>query len=144
MHWYATPRPRWSPGCPGLAATSGWPSRLVDDLLGIWGEPARTGKPVGSDLRSRKKSVPVVRAASSDSPAGRAFAELYRTERPLTDDELALAARLIEAAGARDWTRRRALRETAAAVTELNALALHDDVHHELADLATFTTGRDH
>jgi len=99
---------------------------------------------VGSDLRSRKKSVPVVRAASSDSPAGRAFAELYRTERPLTDDELALAARLIEAAGARDWTRRRALRETATAVTELNALALHDDVHHELADLATFTTGRDH
>ena len=24
--------------------------QAVDDVLGIWGEPARTGKPVGSDL----------------------------------------------------------------------------------------------
>ena len=36
--------------------------QLVDDLLGIWGDPARTGKPVGADLRARKKSLPVVRA----------------------------------------------------------------------------------
>ena len=34
----------------------------VDDLLGIWGDPAVTGKPVFSDLRNRKKSLPVVAA----------------------------------------------------------------------------------
>nr|MDT0666946.1 polyprenyl synthetase family protein [Micromonospora sp. DSM 115978] len=34
--------------------------QLIDDLLGIWGDPAVTGKPVLTDLRSRKKSVPVV------------------------------------------------------------------------------------
>jgi geranylgeranyl pyrophosphate synthase len=32
------------------------------DLLGIWGHPATTGKPVYSDLRSREKSLPVVAA----------------------------------------------------------------------------------
>jgi geranylgeranyl diphosphate synthase type I len=50
----------------------------VDDLLGIWGEPGRTGKPVHSDLRARKKSLPVVAALTSGTPAGRELAELYR------------------------------------------------------------------
>jgi geranylgeranyl diphosphate synthase type I len=118
--------------------------QLVDDLLGIWGDPRRTGKPVGSDLRARKKSLPAVWAATSDSASGRAFAELYHTPRPLTEDEVALAARLIEATGARDWTERRARRETEAALAELPELALPADVHRELADLTAFVTGRDH
>lgn len=33
--------------------------QLVDDLLGIWGRPEITGKPVYSDLRSRKKTLPL-------------------------------------------------------------------------------------
>ena len=36
--------------------------QLVDDVLGIWGDPAVTGKPVHSDLRARKKSLPVTYA----------------------------------------------------------------------------------
>ncbi|OLT33222.1 hypothetical protein BJF79_08040 [Actinomadura sp. CNU-125] len=55
--------------------------QFIDDLLGIWGDPARTGKPVGSDLASRKKSLPVVYALASPTPAGRALAELYETPR---------------------------------------------------------------
>jgi geranylgeranyl diphosphate synthase type I len=33
--------------------------QLTADVLGIWGDPGRTGKPVWSDLRSRKKSLPL-------------------------------------------------------------------------------------
>ena len=33
--------------------------QLIDDLLGIWGLPEITGKPVYSDLRAAKKSLPV-------------------------------------------------------------------------------------
>src|SRR5260370_31755254 len=36
--------------------------QLVDDMLAIWGAPAGTGKPVWSDLRTRKKTLPVVAA----------------------------------------------------------------------------------
>jgi len=42
--------------------------QLVDDLLGLWGEPETTGKPVLSDLRSRKKSAPVVMALEAGGP----------------------------------------------------------------------------
>jgi geranylgeranyl diphosphate synthase type I len=136
-------------GLARFGAHLGLAFQLVDDLLGIWGEPARTGKPVGSDVRTRKKSVPVVYAAGSVTAAGDAFAELYRLPRPLTGDDVALAARLIEASGARDWTRRQAEREAAAARTELRELKLRgltlpDDVHDELAEMASFSTERDY
>ncbi|WP_245881568.1 polyprenyl synthetase family protein, partial [Streptomyces milbemycinicus] len=36
--------------------------QAVDDLLGIWGDPDATGKQTWSDLRQRKKSLPVVAA----------------------------------------------------------------------------------
>jgi geranylgeranyl diphosphate synthase type I len=42
--------------------------QAVDDLLGIWGDPAQTGKPAGSDLRQRKRSMPVVSALAAGGP----------------------------------------------------------------------------
>jgi len=45
--------------------------QLADDLLGIWGDTPTTGKPVGSDLRLRKKSLPVVAAIRGNTAAGR-------------------------------------------------------------------------
>jgi geranylgeranyl diphosphate synthase, type I len=118
--------------------------QLIDDLLGIWGDPRRTGKPVGSDLRARKRSIPVVCAVTSGGSAAEALAELYRSATPLTGDEVARASALIEATGARDWTRERAQEEAARADAELAALDLPDAVRAELTDIAAFITGRDH
>ena len=39
--------------------------QLEDDLLGIWGDPAVTGKPALADLRARKKSLPVAAALAT-------------------------------------------------------------------------------
>jgi geranylgeranyl diphosphate synthase type I len=50
--------------------------QAVDDLLGIWGDPARTGKPAGSDLRQRKKSMPVVAALAAGGPESDELREL--------------------------------------------------------------------
>lgn len=82
----------------------GFAFQLVDDLLGVWGDPSVTGKPVYSDLQNRKKSLPVVAALTSGTPAGRRLAVLYRREEPLTAGDLVRAAELIEEAGAREWS----------------------------------------
>ncbi len=82
----------------------GFAFQLVDDLLGIWGDPAVTGKPVYSDLQNRKKTLPVVAALTSDTAAGRELAALYGGTGTLSDGDLAHAAQLIERAGARDWS----------------------------------------
>ncbi|MCS7251742.1 MAG: polyprenyl synthetase family protein [Anaerolineae bacterium] len=48
--------------------------QIQDDLLGIWGDPAVTGKPVADDLRARKKTMPIVLAMERIPD----FAERYR------------------------------------------------------------------
>lgn len=95
--------------------------QFVDDLLGIWGDPAATGKSVYSDLRSRKKSLPVVAALTSDTGAGREFERLYHQPDPLTMDDLVRAARLVDAAGGRTWCRDQASSLLAEALAELRA-----------------------
>ncbi|MEV6924104.1 polyprenyl synthetase family protein [Dactylosporangium sp. NPDC051485] len=118
--------------------------QLVDDQLGIWGEPARTGKPVGSDLRAGKKSVPIVHALASGTRAGDAFRALYASTGGLPEADLATAGRLLEEAGSRDWIQREADRHLTRALAELAALELPSDVHGDLVDLARLVTGRKH
>ena len=43
--------------------------QLVDDLLGVFGDPARTGKSVTSDLRTRKQT-PLLAHARIDAAVG--------------------------------------------------------------------------
>src|ERR1700693_4636745 len=87
----------------GFGAHVGQAFQLTDDLLGIWGAPEVTGKPVRADLRTRKKSLPVVAALTSDSQAGGELGELLAHAEPLTEDDLLRAARLVEEAGGREW-----------------------------------------
>ncbi|MFJ5228371.1 polyprenyl synthetase family protein [Kitasatospora sp. NPDC088391] len=95
--------------------------QLTDDLLGIWGDPAVVGKPVGGDLESRKKSLPVVAALRSGTAAGAELAALYRQAGKPDAAAVARAAHLVEAAGGRAWARAEADRRSAAALAHLAA-----------------------
>ncbi|MGX1885184.1 polyprenyl synthetase family protein [Streptomyces sp. NPDC055287] len=78
--------------------------QAVDDLLGIWGDPRVTGKPVHSDLRRLKKTYPVLAAVSTDRPQARQLVALLTSGSPLDDTGARRAAELIEAAGGRSAT----------------------------------------
>lgn len=49
--------------------------QLRDDVLGVFGDPATTGKPAGDDLRDGKRTVLIARAAELGSDADRAAIE---------------------------------------------------------------------
>jgi geranylgeranyl diphosphate synthase type I len=121
--------------------------QLVDDLLGIWGSPNVTGKPALADLRSRKKSVPVVAALNSGTAAASRLAELYfQPHQPdQVDDEAALIAMadLVERAGARAWTEAEADQHIQRADECLAALAAPDSVTEAFHATALFVTRRD-
>jgi geranylgeranyl diphosphate synthase type I len=56
--------------------------QIQDDWLGVWGKEAVTGKPVGDDIRERKKNYPVVYALEQLAAAGEPrLADLYRQEQ---------------------------------------------------------------
>ena len=130
-------------GLADFGAHIGLAFQLVDDLLGIWGAPERTGKPVLSDLRSRKKSVPVVAAFEAGGPAAEALRSLYALRRELTAAELVEAAGLVSDAGGRDWTEKAAGRELTAALEGLEQLDMPPDVRDALVLLAHKLSRRD-
>jgi geranylgeranyl diphosphate synthase type I len=124
--------------------------QAVDDLLGIWGDPARTGKPQGSDLRQRKKSMPIVYALGADGPEADELrsiilgpAETADSRPSLSAGEVARATRLIEAIGAREWTVTEAKSNLDAALGALERVPLAADAQRELADLAVFVVERE-
>lgn len=109
--------------------------QLVDDLLGIWGDPALTGKPVGSDLRARKNSAPVTAALADGSIAARRLRDLYRSAEPMTDRDVATARDCVEAAGGRTWTVDQFHRHVVAAWAALDPLPLDAGARDALLDL---------
>ncbi|MEV6351413.1 family 2 encapsulin nanocompartment cargo protein polyprenyl transferase [Streptomyces hydrogenans] len=115
--------------------------QLIDDLIGIWGDPERTGKPAGADLVARKKSLPVVAALTSGTAAGEELAELYsRTE--LDGRALRAAADAVERAGGRDWAQAQAADRMGRAVEHLARAVPDLSAAGDLLALAEFVTRR--
>ncbi|NUO97006.1 MAG: polyprenyl synthetase family protein, partial [Nonomuraea sp.] len=56
--------------------------QAVDDLLGLWGDPRATGKPVHNDLRRDKKTLPVPAALTSGGDAAAELAALLAGPEP--------------------------------------------------------------
>ena len=126
----------------GFGAHVGLAFQLTDDLLGIWGAPEVTGKPVRADLRARKKSLPVVAALSSGLPQADELRALLISPDPLTEDDLIRAADLVVAAGGRQWAENEADAQLAAANASLAEVEIPADVHAELTAIAEFITAR--
>jgi geranylgeranyl diphosphate synthase, type I len=78
--------------------------QLRDDLLGVFGDPATTGKPAGDDLREGKRTVLVARAMARARAAGDAgLADALHAglgDRTLDDEACRSLAARIEASGA--------------------------------------------
>jgi geranylgeranyl diphosphate synthase type I len=129
-------------GLAGFGAHAGLAFQLTDDLLGIWGAPEVTGKPVRADLRARKKSLPVVAALTSATAAADELAGLLARTEPLSEDDLVRAARLVEEAGGKDWTENEAAAQLAAAENCLTETDMPDEVRAEFAGIAEFITAR--
>ncbi|MFF3612129.1 polyprenyl synthetase family protein [Streptomyces sp. NPDC002580] len=122
--------------------------QAVDDLLGIWGDPEATGKQTWSDLRQRKKSLPVVAALAAGGPASERLGDLLAEDAKASDfenfseEEFAVRAALIEQAGGREWTAQEARRQHAIAIEALDAVAMPGHVRAQLVALADFVVVR--
>ncbi|MDT4921872.1 MAG: geranylgeranyl diphosphate synthase, type [Pseudonocardiales bacterium] len=117
--------------------------QLVDDILGVVGDPARTGKSASSDVRAGKRSAPIAAALASDTAAGRRLAELF-AGGPLEDDDVVeLAISLIEEAGGLAWAGREADTRLARALEHIAPLQLAEPAAGGLAEIASFIVGRD-
>ncbi len=130
--------------------------QAVDDLLGIWGDSTKTGKPASSDLRERKKTLPVVIVLNSTDAAAAELASIYAdsashnrlSSKSILDEPTVHRARsIIEAGEGHSKTRALAYQHFEIAVTALNSVSKQNSVNSNAIEkmrcLADFICGRD-
>ena len=116
--------------------------QLRDDILGTFGDEARTGKPVGDDLREGKPTPLLAIARARATGADGAL--LDRVGRPdLGADEIAAIQAQFTASGARAEIETTISGLTAEAVAALEAAPLGPTALDALRDLATYVASRD-
>jgi len=111
--------------------------QLQDDVLGIWGDPAVTGKR-DSDLAHGKKTLPVLYAAERDAR----LQERYLRAGGLTDADVQTVREMIEAAGGKAHAERAAEDAYAGALSALASTGLDNLACRALRDLAHSLLGR--
>ena len=102
--------------------------QLNDDLLGIWGDAATTGKEA-SDIATRKKTLPLIygmeHARGIDAERVRSI--LAAAKADVSPAEVQDVGAILERLGARDYTRDQAQRYRDEALAEIGSVRLIDD-----------------
>ncbi len=77
--------------------------QVIDDILGIWGDEARTGKSAATDIITKKKTLPVLHGLAHSAP----LQQLYATAKP-DDAFVAQAIALLDQSGSHAFARTKA------------------------------------
>ena len=119
-----------------FASPLGRAFQFRDDVLGIFGDEALTGKPAGDDLREGKRTVLMAHALHGSSDADAAELDAMLGDHALTADDVARGRAIIEASGALDAMEHTIEDGYRAALDALDAAEITDEGRTALAALA--------
>jgi geranylgeranyl diphosphate synthase, type I len=116
--------------------------QVRDDILGIWGDQAATGKPAGGDIRRKKKSFPVVYALEHANPsARRELIGLYKNETP-DSETVARVLAVFDALDTRDNAQKLVDEYSQRGLETFASLNIPAPFQSEMKELVRFLTGR--
>jgi geranylgeranyl diphosphate synthase, type I len=118
--------------------------QLRDDVLGVFGDPAVTGKPSGDDLRSGKRTVLVAEAVELAERTDPVAAKLLRTSigTKLSDAQVRELCQVIESVGALAAVEERIELLTRRSLERLAAAPIDAQAKTGLAELARSAANR--
>ena len=116
--------------------------QLRDDVLGVFGDEAATGKPSGDDLREGKRTVLIAYAREALAPAARRIVDELVGDPDLDADQVASLQRTIIDTGALDRVERLIADYAHEADRALSGARLGNAAVGELRDLARAATVR--
>jgi len=116
--------------------------QLRDDLLGVFGDPARTGKPAGDDLREGKRTVLIAYTLDGATPAELACFDQTFGRPDLDEAQVEVLREICERTGAVDRTEELIDARVRAAEKHLAEVELSDLGRGMLSELARISTAR--
>jgi geranylgeranyl diphosphate synthase type I len=117
--------------------------QLRDDVLGVFGDPATTGKPAGDDLREGKRTYLVAAALELADEGEKAVLYNGLGDARLSHGQVAEVREVIVSTGALARTEARIAELTAAALASLRSARLVEPAGRALTELAGAATRRE-
>jgi len=118
--------------------------QIVDDILGIWGDPSVTGKSAASDILTKKKTLPILFALEQDSIVeGQPLSALF-AQSEISARDVPKAIALLERYGARRFAQERAAEYHDLALGHLAATGIRGPAQDTLRGLAESAAARTH
>jgi geranylgeranyl diphosphate synthase type I len=117
--------------------------QLRDDILGVFGDPAQTGKPAGDDVREGKHTVLLAIARARATGRQAAIIDRYLGDPLLDEAGTAEVRTVITDTGAVAECEAMISRHVAEAVGALATAPITGEARDALADLAVAATARD-
>ncbi len=117
--------------------------QMYDDILGIFGDPSKTGKSAGNDIRKGKSTVMVCHALKTikDTKELETFKSILG-KLDATDDEIEIARGILKKNGSLDYAVELATKYTKDAIVKLDVLKDSKDKEFMVV-LAEFAMSRD-
>ena len=116
--------------------------QIADDLLDLLGDPKKTGKPLGTDLRDGRVTLPLIHALKVADAEDRTLLRAVLSGAPLTESDIAAVTALIARHGGFEAARCTAARHAEQAATHLAPFA-PGPYRDALERLARYVVGRD-
>ncbi len=116
--------------------------QLRDDVLGVFGDPAVTGKSADDDLREGKQTLLIALAEEAADDAGRRLLTDLLGNAAARQEDFSALRELIESTGARDRVEQRIAESTARARAAIADAPFADDAKAALDALAVAATTR--
>jgi len=112
--------------------------QVQDDIMGVWGEEALTGKSTASDLLEGKNSLPILYGISQKGK----FAQRWNASR-LRPEDVEEAAQMLKNEGAYEFASREAIRLTDQASEALQKADPQEEAGAALAELVNKLLARE-
>ncbi|WP_165065051.1 polyprenyl synthetase family protein [Marisediminicola senii] len=116
--------------------------QLRDDLLGVFGDPAVTGKPAGDDLREGKRTVLIALARQEMEPNARTLLDELLGDVELTEEQVGMLQASIIGSGAVDSVEKIIDHNVTRAVSALDDAPISESARAQLRHLADAVTRR--
>jgi geranylgeranyl diphosphate synthase type I len=134
--------PRTIEACTAIGLPLGEAFQLRDDVLGVFGDPAVTGKSADDDLREGKQTLLVALAEEATDDAGRALLARHLGNQDADPSDFDALRQLIVRTGARNLVERRIAEQTELARRAIGEAPLTEDARAALDALAVAATSR--
>ncbi|NPA76227.1 MAG: polyprenyl synthetase family protein [Candidatus Diapherotrites archaeon] len=117
--------------------------QLQDDIIGVFGDEKKTGKPVGSDIREGKRTLLIVKAYENATDAQKKLIKAVLGRESATAEEIEEIKDIIMETGSLDYSKKLMEELMERGIASLETAPIKEEVKDVLRDLAEYIIKRD-